>query len=151
MDEFRRFIIKAKKEGYAAGNDVILREIDQSYTTRFEDGDFSFHDNWFGGEPFGGREVVFLKKKPYWMIVYYGADEGKAPGVIDFLRKALMKIPDDIPVRGPRIFKEGKFRYENKSEGNIEKFTGVEKIYFDGDEVFRTNYAGGLVDQRKDQ
>lgn len=30
------------------------------------------NDNFFGGEPYGGREVVFYEEKPVWMMVYYG-------------------------------------------------------------------------------
>ncbi len=85
------------------------------------------------------------------MMVYYGFDSGKALGIIEFLRKALRLMPEDIPVRGPKLLKEGKFRYENKSKGRLERFIGEEIIFYSGKEVFKTNYAGGLVDQRRDQ
>ena len=148
---FLKFLIDSKKKGYAAGEVSINREEDNSYSTRGEDKEFSFHDNWFGGEPFGGREVVFYEGKPYWMMVYYGQDTGRAEGLIDFLRKSLSQVSEKLPLRGPQEFEEGDFRYENQVEGNIEKFVGVEKIYYKGEEVFKTNYSGGLVDQRKDQ
>lgn len=150
-DKFLKFLVSSKKKGYASGENAILRENDKSYSTRGEDGDFSFHDNWFGGEPFGGREVVFYKGDPYWMMTYYGADSGKAEGVIEFLRKALKQIPEEMPVRGPKKFGEGDFSYENNIIGNLESFVGEEKIYYKGNEVFKTNYAGGLVDRRGDQ
>lgn len=151
LREFKKVLVNAKKKGYAAGDKSIIREKDKSYSTRHKDGDFEFHDSWFGGEPFGGREVVFYKGKPYWMMVYYGSDSGKAPGVIEFLRKALRLMPKEIPVRGPKLFRDGKFRYENNAKGNLERFIGEEVIFYDGKEVFRTNYVGGLVDQKKDQ
>lgn len=151
LKKFKQALVSGKKHGYAAGDKAIIREKDGSYSTRRKDGDFEFHDNWFGGEPFGGREVVFYKNKPYWMMVYYGSDSGKAPGVIEFLRKALRAIPEDIPLRGPRLLKEGKFRYENKCKGKLERFIGEEVIFYNGQEVFKTNYVGGLVDQRGDQ
>lgn len=148
---FVKFLIASKKKGYAAGDVNIVHEKDKSYSTRGEEGDFSFHDNWFGGEPFGGREVVFYKGKPYWMMVYYGSDTGRAEGLIEFLRKALSQIPEGLPVRGPKELINGDFKYENEAKGTIEQFIGVEKIYFKGEEVFKTNYVGGLVDQREDQ
>jgi hypothetical protein len=152
MDKkLKDFLIVSKKNGYAAGEANIVSEDDKSYSTRGSSGDFSFHDNWFGGEPFGGREAVLHKGKPYWMMVYYGQDTGKAKGLIDFLRKALSQISEELPLRGPSHFEEGEFRYENIVEGTLEKFVGVEKIFYKGEEVFKTNYAGGLVDRREDQ
>lgn len=146
------FLIKAKKSGYAAGGEsVVTREADGSKSTRFEEGDFKFHDNYFGGEPFGGREVVHYNEKPYWMMVYYGADSGKAPELIPFLLKALQSIPEDMPVRGPKLLEDGKFVYRNMYEGDLERFAGEETISFDNQEVYKTRYSGGLVDQRKDQ
>lgn len=151
MDELRKFLITGNKDGYAAGESNITREDDKSYSIRFEQGSWRYHDNWFGGEPFGGRTVVFKAGKPYWMAVYYGSDSGKAEGLIGFLRKALSNQPDELPVRGPKELKEDKFEYKNKWEGDLEKFSGKEFIYYDGEEVYSAEYAGGLVDQREDQ
>lgn len=152
MDKkLKEFLIESKKKGYASGEGAITSESDHSFSTRGKNVDFAFHDNWFGGEPFGGREVVFFKDKPYWMMVYYGQDTGRAKGLIEFLRKSLSQMSEDSPLRGPQHFEEGDFRYENVTDGDIVKFVGVEKIYFKGEEVFKTNYAGGLIDQRSDQ
>lgn len=106
-----------------------------------------FMINWFGGEPFGGREVVFYKHKPYWMMAYYGSDSQTDEGTIPFLRKALSQMPEDMPVRGPKELIDGKYRYVNTWLGTLGKFIGEEKIYFEDKEVFKTNYSGGVVDQ----
>ena len=90
-DALKTFLIKAKKEGYASGETTTTKEADGSYSTRYESGDFKFHDNWFGGEPFGGREVVFYKGKPYWMMIYYGVDLTDGNLAIPTLRKAFSK------------------------------------------------------------
>lgn len=151
IDNLRKFLLSASTTGYAVGDTVISREKDLSYTSAHGDGDWKFHDNWFGGEPFGGREVVFFQDKPYWMAVYYGKDSGKADGLIPFLRVALSKPPAELPVRGPQILEQGEFKYINEWKGDLEDFTGEEIIYFKGEEVYRAGYLGGLVDQRKDQ
>ncbi|MCL5439013.1 MAG: DUF5680 domain-containing protein [Patescibacteria group bacterium] len=143
------FLIRSKKEGYALGSKNIIREKDGSYSTRFKEGDFDFHDNWFGGEPFGGREVVKFKEKPYWMMVYYGADLTGKELVIPTLIKALSNMPIDFPARGPQVFEEGQFRYENEWEGGIEQFSGEEQILSNGERMYSAKYMGGLVDQRK--
>lgn len=56
-----------------------------------------------------------------------------------------------MPARGPRELIEGAFKYVNNWSGAIEKFSGVEKIYYKDNEVYSAQYIGGLVDQRKDQ
>ncbi|MGE5041425.1 MAG: DUF5680 domain-containing protein [Candidatus Levyibacteriota bacterium] len=150
-DKLRTFLLKANKEGYASGDNTISRGEDFSYVTNFEDGDVRLNDSWFGGEPFGGREVVFYKGKPYWMMVYYGSDSGKAEGLIPFLRKALIQPEEEMPIRGPRKLEEGDFSYENSYRGDVQDFVGEEKIFYKGEEVFKTNYSGGLVNQRRDQ
>lgn len=150
--DLKKFLIEAKKSGYAAGGDsVTVKEKDGSRSTRFIQGKFSFHDNYFGGEPFGGREVVFYNMQPYWIMVYYGSDSGKASGLIPFLLKALSNIPVEMPVRGPKQLEDGKFLYENTWEGDLKSFSGEEAIYFDNQEVYKARYSGGLVDQRKEK
>jgi len=138
------FLIKAKKEGYAGGNQV--KERDKSYSTRFEEGNWKFHDNWFGGEPFGGREVIFYKGKPYWIMVYYGVDLTGKNLAIPTLKKALLNTLSDFPARGPTSLKNGKYQYKNKWEGNIKKFSGEETINKGNKQVYKANYIGGLVD-----
>jgi len=53
-------------------------------------------------------------------------------------------------LRGPDHFEqeiEGqKWVYENKTNGTMENFSGQEKIFIDGREIFYTGYSGGLVD-----
>jgi hypothetical protein len=138
-----KFLIEAKKNGYAAGNQV--KESDGSYSTRFEEGNFKFHDNWFGGEPFGGREVVLCKEKPYWMMVYYGADLTGKDSAIPALMKALSNMPAEFPARGPKSLKNGEFEYKNKWKGDIEKFSGEEKIIKNEKVVYNAKYIGGLI------
>src|SRR6266446_8026852 len=79
MDEaaLLQFLLDASRRGYAAGGGVVkVQEADHSTTIVLEHGKWRFHDNYFGGEPYGGREVVFLEGRPIWMAVYYGWVEG---------------------------------------------------------------------------
>ena len=43
-----------------------------------EDKEWHYHDNFFGGEPYGGREVIFCHDQPVWMMVYYGEVSDKS-------------------------------------------------------------------------
>lgn len=67
-DQLCEFLVKAKKATYAAGE--LAKKIindDKSTTLIYEDGNLKYHDNYFGGEPYGGREVVFLDGKPIYI------------------------------------------------------------------------------------
>ena len=64
-----KFLVEAKKVTYATG-DLANKAInsDKSTTLIFENGDWKYHDNYFGGEPYGGREVVFFKNQPIYIM-----------------------------------------------------------------------------------
>lgn len=93
LEELRQFLIDSNAAGYAGGEEKKwIKEPDGSTTIPFEKGDFKCHDNFFGGEPYGGRDIVFYKNKPVWIMVYYGwvSEECKsADPVYTILRKAL--------------------------------------------------------------
>lgn len=151
-EELRKFLIYCGKEGYAALQDEDeVREADQSTSITLTQGDWKFHDNYFGGEPFGGREIIFYKNQPVWIMVYYGlVDIGikDIQPVYQILKKALVQIPAEAPYRGPKEFTEADWRYENIWEGNLDNFSGEEIIYHQDQKVYSTKYSGGLVDQR---
>lgn len=149
------FLRKAKAEGFASKK--WEEEEDGSYSTRFEEGGLSFHDNWVGGEPFEGRERVSRKPGspeqkpvPFWVMQYFGEETEPIKGLTDFLFTALQAIPEEMPLRGPRDFQSGDFSYVNSWEGNLSSFHGRETISFQGREVYNADYRGGLINQRKD-
>ena len=154
MDEvgLLRFLVDASRRGYAAGRTAVkVREDDHSTTIVHERGDWKFHDNYFGGEPYGGRSVVFFGGRPVWMAVYYGWVEGMGAGVetvYSFLQGALLRAPEEFPVRGPDEFSDGAFTYRNVHQGGVASFSGEETIHEDERLVYTARYVGGLVDQR---
>lgn len=154
MERLTNFLIEANRVGYAAGTSInTIKEKDGSTSIFFEKGEWKFHDNFFGGEPYGGREVIFFQGKPYWIMVYYGqvsSTTGNIKSIYSFLQKALMAAPEEMPVRGPKQFRKEDFEYTNEWQGNIEKFSGKEKIIRAGEQIYDAKYIGGLVDQRRE-
>ena len=71
IDELKDFLTKANMP-HADGSADMTKESDGSRTIVFADSDWSMNDNFYGGEPYGGRQVVFYKAQPVWMCVYYG-------------------------------------------------------------------------------
>jgi Domain of unknown function (DUF5680) len=154
MDEvgLLRFLVDASRRGYAAGRTAVkVREADHSTTIVHERGEWKFHDNYFGGEPYGGRSVVFFGGRPVWMAVYYGWVEGMGAGVetvYSFLQGALLRAPEEFPVRGPDEFCDGSFTYRNMHQGGVASFSGEETIHENERLVYTARYVGGLVDRR---
>ncbi len=152
LQELGRFLVSAKKATYASG-DVAekVKEDDGSTTLTFEAGKFRYHDNYFGGEPYGGREVVWREGKPIYMMVYYGSVEKEVEdirAVYQVLQRALSLLPPDCPYRGPAEYIEGDYRYVNEYVGEVGNFSGRETISCAGEVIYEARYVGGVVDQR---
>ncbi len=148
-EDLKQFIYNASRATYASGDESIkVKQSDGSTTIEFMAGDFKFHDNYFGGEPYGGREVVFYQGKAVWMMVYYGFvhTETSNAEVYGFLMEALRNTTVEAPYRGPKVFERENWSYENTLKGEVENFHGTEKIYCDKKCVYEASYIGGLVD-----
>lgn len=151
--EFSQFLDFVAKHGYADPNAKISRPADDSHDLVIERDGFKFHDNWFGGEPFGGREVVSQDGKVFWMMTYFGAlvdklaDVGETYGI--GLKEAMRQPADELPVRGPKQFKASNgYAYSFEWAGDLERFTGVEKIANEnGKLLYVCEVSGGLIDQ----
>ncbi len=147
-----QFLVDSNNAGYAGGEKKKwIKEPDGSTTIPFEKGPWKSHDNFFGGEPYGGRTVVFYEGKPYWMMIYYGwVEEGIDTNPIYIaLRNALKQMPKNHPFRGPKEFKDGDCTYSNSWEGEVDRFSGEEQITQGEKLIYKANYIGGLVDQRR--
>ncbi len=146
----KQFILEASRATYASGDQTIKKkQPDGSTSIEYKNGGYAFHDNYFGGEPYGGREVVFLDDKPVWMMVYYGR---VYPSIVTkdvyvFLVESLSNSTLEAPYRGPQLYENNTWKYENKLTGEVDNFSGTEKIFRNGICVYEASYLGGFVDQ----
>jgi len=153
QQELCRFLVEAKQSTYAAGDAAkSTKEPDGSTTLIYQTGDWKYHDNYFGGEPYGGREVVFYQGKPVYIMVYYGWVEASvtdAGSIYKVLQGALSKIPEEKPYRGPSKLVHNNLIYTNRSVGEVDNFSGEEFIKSsEGKLLYQARYIGGLIDQR---
>ena len=58
-------------------------------------------------------------------------------------------MPEQHPYRGPAEYAEGNLVYTNQWHGDLAQFSGEEKITQNGILVYKANYIGGWVDQRR--
>src|SRR3990167_6046648 len=75
-------------------------------------------------------ESSAAENKPVWIMVYYGWISGdtSVDPIYAILRNALMKMPEEYPYRGPKEYKENEYTYTNSWQGELEQFSGEEKI-----------------------
>ncbi len=147
--ELADFIVKAKKNTYASGRkSVKLGDGFEEFV--FEEENYRYRDRYYveNSKSFGGNEVVCFKGKIIWMMNYYGfviSDEIGSKEVYFFLKKAMGFVDKQGPFRGPLNFEEGNFKYVDESEGDLNNFKGIEKIFFNDNEVYRLEYHGGIL------
>ncbi len=150
IEALKAFLLKASLL-HAFGTSNARAVQDGSTTITFEQDDWSFHDNFFGGEPYGGRAIIHYKQKPVWIMVYYGKihSTSLAADIIhNFLRLVLQHPPQDKPLRGPDSFIKGNFEYRNEVRGTMSNYSGKELILNGSKEIYWATYSGGLVDQQ---
>lgn len=148
----KQFLVDCNTAGYAGGEEKKwIKEPDGSTTIPFKKGSWRSHDNFFGGEPYGGRTVVFYKEKPVWIMVYYGRVIVKEDpdAIYRTLREALMRMPMDHPYRGPKKYALGTYVYKNAWKGDVGNFFGEESITKNNKIVYHARYMGGFVDLRR--
>lgn len=150
MDALAGFLRAANKRTYA-NKDVpqVQSSRPKSQDYEFKQNEFTYHDSFFGDRGFIGEEIVYKQEKPVWGANYFGfilVDEIGEAEVYDFLRKALMQDYDDvIPVRGPREFSGGNWKYQFSVMGDLENFSGQEEISLRGQTIYRLVLHGGLI------
>lgn len=152
MNNILEFLIEAKKQTYANG---LARKVENtrlgSKDYEYQKDNMLYHDTYFGGVNFIGEEVVYIEQSVYWAMNYYGVtldNELSEEAMDKALRPALMQVGKDsevIPVRGPREFINGEYKYTFEVKGTINNFTGVEKIYKNGNKIYELKCNGGLV------
>ena len=150
--KMEEFLIEAKKETYANSSaERIESNRLGSKDYEYKKDNMMYHDTYFGGTKFIGEEVVYIDGKPYWAMNYYGItlDESLGEEAMDnALRPALMEVGVDtsvIPVRGPKEFVNGDFKYTFDHEGDINNFSGVEKVFKNDAKIYELKCHGGLI------
>ena len=149
--ELEKFLIEAKKQTYANKNvEKVANSRLNSRDYEYKKDNLIYHDTYFGGTRFIGEEVVYVDNEIYWAMNYYGVtlDETLGEEAMDnALRPALMKVGEDgiIPVRGPKEFNNGEYKYSFNLEGDINYFNGTETIYKGNTKIYELKCSGGLI------
>lgn len=112
--------------------------------------EYVYNDKFWGGEPYGGYEIIYKNGKEVFACFYYGKvyDGFEFEKIYGFLRESLregLKADSTNLHRGPESYIKGDFAYSNKTIGDIEFFCLEEKIEFQGKQVYIAKFNGGFI------
>lgn len=143
--ELVEFLIRAKKATYAGKGAETTSSREKSHDLIYRDGDYMYYDTYLGTGKFAGEEALWIKDIPYWSMNYIGRVTGENFSG-DFLKEALLFVPEDKPFRGPEKYTNGDYTYDCKIDGDYKWFNGRETISYKGEEIYECIFHGGLVE-----
>ncbi|PIX11390.1 XRE family transcriptional regulator [Candidatus Falkowbacteria bacterium CG_4_8_14_3_um_filter_36_11] len=147
-----KFLIAAKINTYALnGEKGEKKYFDGRKELKYKKDKYKYCDRYYGYNPFIGEEIVRENNKIIWGMNYYGIITSKiiSPRLVyQFLKKALMKVKQLRPYRGPLKFTQGDLQYVNRAIGNLKKFNGEEIIFYKGKKIYELNYGGGVINEK---
>lgn len=140
------FLLRASEKTYAGkGPHAPVPSRLQAHDLHFAEGEYRYIDSYIGGARFVGEELLYRRDVCVWGMNYCGRTLGEGFSG-DFLKAALLKRPPEMPFRGPRLYRDGRFSYHNDAAGDFGWFSGREDIYCDQRHVYTLRYHGGWVE-----
>ena len=138
------FLIRAKKATYAGKGAETSSSRVKSHDLVYREGEYMYYDTYLGGEKFAGEEALWISEEPYWSMNYVGRVTGDNFSG-DFLKEALLKVPEDKPFRGPEEYTDGDYSYKCEISGEYDWFQGYETISYKGTVIYECYFHGGLI------
>jgi hypothetical protein len=149
LQELNAFIVKAKAATYVGGGEHTPSCRPDSHDLKFEAGDWSYLDSYFGGRDFIGEEVVYYAGKAVWAMNYYGRilkPELITPAQAgEVIKASLSKMYSENRFLGGFTYQHAGFTYEDNNQGGMQSFRGLETIGRDGVRAYELSYHGGLI------
>lgn len=144
--EITAFLIRAKRATYAGKGAETSPSRTGSHDLVWQEGDLTYYDTYLGGREFAGEEALWKDGVPFWSMNYLGRVTGE-PFSGDFLKEALLRVPEEMPYRGPERYEDGGYAYTCSVTGEPEWFRGEERICFQGREIYECVFHGGRIRQ----
>lgn len=144
MKSVTEFLIRAKKATYAGKGGEKESSRPASHDLEYCEGNLLYYDSYLGGEKFAGEEALWKDGNPFWSMNYIGRVIGENFSG-DFLKEALLRVPYEMPFRGPEEYADGKYTYKCTVNGNFEWFQGREVIMYDSVEIYECIFHGGTI------
>ncbi len=143
------FIFRAKSACYVGGGSPPPPAARSRRDLQFTEGDWTYHDTYFGASDFIGEETVWFKGVPVWAMNYYGyilhpdlITPAETGGMI---KASLSRMYKEGRFLGGFQHSQGGLTYIDTSEGDVSHFSGREWIEREGLRVYELVYHGGLI------
>jgi len=145
MDEnVIEFLIRAKRATYAGKGNQTASSRPNSHDLQYSEGYLKYIDTYLGGSKFAGEEALWNNNVPFWSMNYIGRVIGENFSG-DFLKEALLHVPEEYPFRGPFNYKNGDYSYCCKISGYFHWFDGIENIYYKDNKIYECIFHGGDI------
>lgn len=138
------FLLRAKRATCAGKGAESPASRPGSHDLQYAEGDLLYIDTYLGGEKFAGEEALWVSLRPVWSMNYAGRVTG-GPFSGDFLKEALLRVPESAPFRGPETYARDGYVYRCEYIGDAEWFQGKETISLGGKEIYVCFFHGGAV------
>ena len=149
LEGVERFIVRAKQHTYIGNGPKLLPYRLGSSDLQFGEGDWTYHDSYFGESDFIGQEIVYWRKNPVWGMNYFGVilqyEKITAVAVGRMLRESLSLMYGEGRFLGGFEHLSGALTYMDHNEGNVQRLRGREQILLAGEVVYELVYHGGLL------
>lgn len=149
LTELEAFIVAAKRRTYVGDGANLLSYRQGSHDLQHSEGDFVYHDCYFGGTDFVGEEVVYWRGRPVWAENYFGRIID--PALISpertgqVIKASLTKMYAENRFLGGFEATDGDCAYHDTSTGDAAWFQGREWIERFGRTAYELYYHGGLI------
>ena len=138
------FLIRAKQATYAGKGAETASSRTGSHDLVYREDNLMYYDTYLGGDRFAGEEALWISDVPYWSMNYAGRVTGEHFSG-DFLKEALLHVPEDKPYRGPQKYINGDYAYSCDTEGDSDWFQGKETIDYRGKLIYECFFHGGII------
>lgn len=149
LDVLNTFIVRAKAATYVGDGEQAAPSRAGSHDLRFADGNWAYHDSYFGGADFIGEEVVYFEGKPVWAMNYYGrilrADLLTPAQAGQMIKSSLSRMYREGRFLGGFEHTDNDLTYADTSEGKADCFRGCEQIHRQQEVAYELLYHGGLI------
>lgn len=148
VNALTNFLTKVGTRGHFFDAKQRARFFDCKLTTRFQEGQYEYKNDYFGFNPCYGREIIKHNARQVYTLQYFSnviVDNVAIEIIYAFLEKALKIVDINNPFWGPKEYSQNGFLYMNHKEGNIESFHGFAEIFYNNQKAYECHYHGGLL------